>query len=140
MEKRMIKLKGNELGWILKLAQEHLLCESFQRTAPTKLQRFLYELMGQFHEINFYVGTSKDIWILTNEPKQKKKIRRMFNESVIDPLLDGEDIAIDETLLWRQIRVRKDTLWEDAVRTFIGLYRNKINKAVKERTEEVIEE
>lgn len=77
MEKRTIKLKGNELGWILKLANEHLLSEQFQhylkRYNLPELQPFLHRIMGQFHEANFYAGTSEDEWILTNDsPKQSK--------------------------------------------------------------------
>jgi len=71
MEKRIIELKGNELGWILKLANEYLLSEQFQtylkRYNLSQLQPFLHQIMGQFHETNFYAGTSEDKWILTND-------------------------------------------------------------------------
>ena len=75
MDKRTIKLKGNELGWILKLANEYLLSEQFQtylkRHDIPQLQSFLHQVMGQFHETNFYAGTSEDIWILTNDSSKQ---------------------------------------------------------------------
>ena len=77
--KRTIELKGNELGWIIKLAQEHLTSEQFQtylkRHNLSQLQPFLHEVMGQFHELNFYAGTSEDVWILTNDSSKQTKIK-----------------------------------------------------------------
>ena len=71
MEKRIIELKGNELGWIIKLAQTHLTSQDFHeyliRNELYELQPFLHQIMGQFHETNFYAGTSEDKWILTND-------------------------------------------------------------------------
>ena len=43
----------------------------------------------------------------------------MINENFIKPLPEGENAAVDESLLLLQIRVRKGTSWENALRDFI---------------------
>jgi len=43
----------------------------------------------------------------------------MFEKNFIKPLPDGENAAVDESLLWLQIRVRKGTEWETLVREWL---------------------
>ena len=64
-----IKLKGNELAWIIRLAQEHLTTD-FVRSMPPILRGFLYELMGRFHEANFYAGDSNTTWVLIKKEEE----------------------------------------------------------------------
>lgn len=66
-----MEIKGNELQWILKLAEERLDSEEFQeRMKETpKLLRFLNNLMARFHPNNFYAGNSKNTWILVEAKK-----------------------------------------------------------------------
>ena len=43
----------------------------------------------------------------------------MIQKNFIKPLPKGENAAVDESLLWLQVRVRKGTSWEQALRYFI---------------------
>jgi len=43
----------------------------------------------------------------------------MIEKNFIKPLPEGENAAVDESLFWIQIRVRKGTSWEKALRDFV---------------------
>ena len=42
-----------------------------------------------------------------------------MEKNFIKRLPDGENAAIDESLLWLQVRVRKGTEWEEVLREFL---------------------
>lgn len=66
-----IKLKGNELGWLIRMAEKGYMDEKFQQWLKDNelegLHRFLKLLMCRFHPNNFNAGHSEDIWTLTND-------------------------------------------------------------------------
>ena len=72
-----MKINGNELGWILRLAEGHYDSEQFQQWLKKhdleKLNDFLKELMCKFHPTNFYAGNSRKVWILTDEEEKRKQ-------------------------------------------------------------------
>lgn len=43
----------------------------------------------------------------------------MMGKNLIKPLPDGENAAVDESLLWLQVRVRKRTEWGRLLKEFI---------------------
>ena len=49
----------------------------------------------------------------------KKMSKTEYGRNFIKPLPEGHDAAIDESLLWLQIRVRKGSGYEKTVRAFI---------------------
>ena len=67
----IVKIKGNELGWILKLAENHYMSKNFQNYIKKykldKLDDFLKLLLCRFHPNNFNPEDSSTIWILTKE-------------------------------------------------------------------------
>jgi len=66
-----IEIKGNELGWIIKLAENHynsILFRTWIRKKKLwKLDNFLMKLMSIFHPSNFNPGDEEKVWILTDE-------------------------------------------------------------------------
>jgi len=66
-----LKLKGNELGWILKLAENHYMSTAFQdyikKYNLDELNQFLKLLLCRFHPNNFNAGHNQTIWILTKD-------------------------------------------------------------------------
>ena len=67
-----IILKGNQLGWIIKLAEERLDDPKFIKylMGNPQLKDMLYNLIGTFHPTRFNHGTSDTIWTLTNEERE----------------------------------------------------------------------
>jgi len=67
----MIELKGNELGWILRLADEHYRSKEFEEWVEQFkrgiVKEFLKQLMIKFHPNNFNYGTHMTKWILLTE-------------------------------------------------------------------------
>jgi hypothetical protein len=61
-----MKLKGNELGWILKLAEIGFEKESFKkfREKNPKLEKFLIQLLLRFHPNHFHAGFPNVTWEL----------------------------------------------------------------------------
>ena len=43
-----------------------------------------------------------------------------MEENFIKELPDGENAAIDESLLWVQVRIRRDTEWETELRKWLA--------------------
>lgn len=78
INEKTIELKGNELGWILKLAEEHYISDKFQKYIKQfkleALDKFLQELMCYFHPNNFSAGHSETIWILTKKEAKNEKM------------------------------------------------------------------
>ncbi len=62
--KQVVSLKGNELGWLIKLANDKWLSKEFQQFVSDKpnLHRIFIKLFGKFHTTNFYAGTSEREW------------------------------------------------------------------------------
>ena len=77
MNNKEITLKGNEFGWILKLAEERYveLKSSGKLKEYEVLDNFLSNLLGRFHSNNFYSGSSETIWILTRIDNDQKGIK-----------------------------------------------------------------
>jgi len=71
----MIELKGNELGWLLKLAEAHYISDKFRAYIKQhnlkSLDDFLKKLMCYFHPNNFNVGHSETTWVLS-----RKEVKR----------------------------------------------------------------
>lgn len=66
----MIELSGNELGWIIRLAEGYVNSEGFKGYRRrhlfqgAELHSFLQELLARFHPNNFNCGNSRTKWIL----------------------------------------------------------------------------
>jgi len=77
----MIELSGNELGWILRLAELHNDSKDFKNYLKKfeleDLQKFLNLLIVKFHPSNFNCGNSKIKWILIT----KEELEDIKNES-----------------------------------------------------------
>lgn len=78
-----VEIKGNELGWILKLAEIGYNSEKFRKFIKENklkgLDASIKALMVKFYPGNFYTGYSNTMWILIREikndssPIKKKK-------------------------------------------------------------------
>lgn len=86
----VIELKANELGWILKLAENHYDSKQFREYIKKhnleKLNRFLKLLILRFHPNHFYVGHPETIWILI----KKEELLGVEKDTVRD-MLDAEE-------------------------------------------------
>lgn len=69
-----IILKGNQLGWLIKLAEERLDDPKFIKYLGNnpELKDMLYNLISTFHPTRFIHGTSNTIWTLTDEEREVK--------------------------------------------------------------------
>jgi len=81
---REITLRGNELGWILKLAEGHYDSKEFREWIKNnkleKLNKLLSLLIAKFHPNNFNAGSSKTIWLLREEPTPDKQLESLHQE------------------------------------------------------------
>lgn len=61
-----MELKGNELGWLIKLAEATYTNDEFQKSIEKhpKLQKFLSDLISRFHDTRFNPGHSETTWVL----------------------------------------------------------------------------
>lgn len=77
MTKQVVILKGNELGWLIRLAEEHLMSKGFQiylkESKIQGLNPFLNELLAKFHPANFRHGSIDVTWVLTEKEESGRK-------------------------------------------------------------------
>lgn len=73
MSENELELKGNELGWLIKLADAHYFTPNFQtyleKNHMRPLGEFLRALLCKVHPDNFCAGGNTTTWII----KRKKE-------------------------------------------------------------------
>ena len=81
--KQVVSMKGNELGWLIKLAHDKWLSEEFQKfvSGKPKLHTMFIQLFGKFHQTRFYAGTSEKEWSLAASTTLKRMVSAKQQQS-----------------------------------------------------------
>lgn len=86
-------IRGNELSWLIQLAESHLDSKTFQdyltknNLEPTR--QFLNRLLADFHPNNFYTGRSDTEWLLTKKDVVVAVLDEAIKEFPLPSNFDG---------------------------------------------------
>lgn len=79
----MIEIKGNELGWLLNLAEKYYGSPQFREYIKKykfqKLDNHIRLILLKFHPNNFSAGTSRQVWYLIT----KEELEQIKNEQIV---------------------------------------------------------